>query len=83
MTENQPEENRMKLNFNEVSVTGTKKWTENGKRRTKTKKFYQTINPFNKNRDGSVKTRSDILVEIMAERKAWLESEPSTESNDS
>ena len=59
--------------FDEVSVTATKRWKEDGKPRQKTKKFYQTINPFNKNTDGSAKTRQQIMVEIVAQRQAWLD----------
>lgn len=63
----------MQVTFEEVSVKATKRWTdENGKRRQKTKTFSQTINPFNKNSDGTIKTRQDIVREISAERDAWM-----------
>lgn len=60
----------------EVAVKATKRWTdpETGKKRQQTKKFWQTISPFNKNEDGSVKTREQILNEIKAKRDAWLAS---------
>lgn len=35
-----------------------------GKKCTRTKKFWQTLNPFNKNADGSVKTRDQIMDEL-------------------
>ncbi len=63
----------MRVTFDKVSIKGTKYWKdENGKRHQKTKEFYQTINPFNKNPDGTVKTRQQIRSEIVAERNAWL-----------
>jgi hypothetical protein len=36
----------------------------------------QTINPFNRNKDGSVKTRAQIMKELLAERDAWLNPKP-------
>lgn len=64
--------------FEKVSVKGVKQWTDaEGKRRQKTMHFMQTINPYNKNADGSVKTYYQIKEELKKERAAWLE-EPST-----
>lgn len=62
----------MKVTFDEVVVKATKRWKEDGKARTKTRKFYQTMNPFNKNADGTVKTRDQIMAEITAERDTWI-----------
>lgn len=63
----------MRHNFEEISVKGVKRWkAENGKPRQCTKKFWQTLNPFNKNADGSIKTRQQIVAEIKAERDAWM-----------
>lgn len=62
----------MRVTFNEVAIKATKRWKEDGKVRTKTRKFYQTLNPFNQNADGTVKTRDQIMAEITAERDAWL-----------
>lgn len=63
----------MRINFQEISTKATKRYTdENGKRKQQTKKFYQTLSPFNKNPDGSVKTSDQIWKEIIAERDAWL-----------
>lgn len=63
----------MRITFEEVAVIATKRWTdETGKRRQQTRRFYQTISPFNKNKDGTVKTREQINAEIKAERDAWL-----------
>jgi hypothetical protein len=45
---------------------------KDGRRRQKTEKFYQTVNPFNKNKDGSLKTREQIYKEVCQERDKWL-----------
>lgn len=37
-----------------------------------TRKFFQTLNPFNTREDGQAKTAFDIRCEINAERDAWL-----------
>lgn len=60
--------------FNEVSVSATKRWKDpvTGKARQQTRKFYQTLNPFNKAADGTPKTREQIMSEITAEKAAWL-----------
>jgi hypothetical protein len=66
----------MKVYFNEISVKGVKKWVgDDGKKHQLTKKFYQTVNPFNKNADGKVKTGAEIWTEILEERKKWLNTE--------
>lgn len=63
----------MKINFQEVSLKATRRWKENGKTRQETKKFYQTINPFNRDKvTGLPKTRNQIWEELKAEREAWL-----------
>lgn len=62
-----------RMAFTEVSIYAIRRWKdENGKRRQKTRKFSQTLNPFNKNQDGSLKTREDILDELKGERDSWL-----------
>mgnify|MGYP000017638098 CR=1 FL=1 len=58
----------MKINFKEVSITAYAK-NKNGKRRQK--KFWQTLNPFNKNESGSPKTREEILVELQVDANNW------------
>jgi len=63
--------------FREISVSATKRWTDrDGKKRQKTRKFYQTVNPFNNNKDGSPKSESEIRTEIIAERDKWLAQPP-------
>lgn len=62
-----------RINFDEVAVKATRRWVdESGKKRQETRKFWQTINPFNKGADGLPKTRDQILKEILAERDAFL-----------
>lgn len=61
-----------RINFDEVSLGGTKSGKcACGKRRTRSQKFWQTINPFNKNADGTIKTREDILAKLRIEREEW------------
>lgn len=60
--------------YEEVSIKGTKRWKdESGKSRQKTKKFYQTLSPWN-TKDGRLKTRNEIMKEIQAEREEWMNS---------
>lgn len=63
----------IRISFDEISVKGTRRWTdENGRKRQQTKKFYQTVNPFNIGADGLPKTREQISIEVTAERDVWL-----------
>jgi hypothetical protein len=43
------------------------------KRATRSKYFYQTINPFNKNEDGSIKNGGDIMKEENIKADKWKE----------
>jgi hypothetical protein len=36
------------------------------------KTFEQTVNPFNRNADGSVKTRDEVSEAVKAEAAAWV-----------
>ncbi|HIA5714228.1 TPA: hypothetical protein ACWQQG_000990 [Yersinia enterocolitica] len=65
-----------RINFQEVSITRVRvgKCDARGKRFMEKKKFYQTLNPFNKNSDGTVKSRDEILLEVKLESDKWLES---------
>lgn len=59
-------------NFDEVSIKATKTGKCGcGKRRTRTQKFYQTLNPFNRNKDGSPKNREEILIDLENEAASW------------
>lgn len=58
--------------FEKVAIKRTKKWKDpDGKRRQLTKEFCQTINPFNKNAKGLLKTRQEIIEELSEEAKRW------------
>lgn len=62
----------MKIDFDKISTSRTKRWTENGKKRQQTRTFFQTLNPFNRNSQGVVKSRAEILYEINKEADAWI-----------
>ena len=64
----------MRISFSEVKIKGVRRWKENGKWRQETRTFMQTINPFNIDADGLPKSGERIMVEIRAERDAWLAS---------
>jgi hypothetical protein len=59
--------------FEEVKYHVTKKTvcTGCGKKLMRSTTFSQTINPFNKNADGAMKTRREIWHELAAEAEAW------------
>ena len=61
--------------FREISVSATKsgKCIVCSKRRKRTKKFWQTLNPFNKNPDGTIKTVGDIIRESHEKARLWKE----------
>lgn len=63
----------MKVYFQEVKYHEKKsgKCSVCGKTCTISKKFYQTLNPFNKNADGTIKTHGDIYKELMIQIKEW------------
>jgi hypothetical protein len=66
------------VKFQEVAVYATKaSKCDCGKRRSRKQKFWQTINPFNKNAAGQPKSRAEIRQELAAEAMAW-EAEPIT-----
>ena len=60
------------MTFDEVKMQGRKNSKcACGKRVTRQHTFSQTINPFNKNKDGEIKTRQEINEELRAEIEAW------------
>ena len=62
-----------RITFQEISVKGIKRWTDaDGKKRQKTRKFWQTRSPFNTNAAGEVKSYDEIKAELCAQRDAWL-----------
>lgn len=60
--------------FSVILVKATYRWKdpETGRTRQESKKFCQTLNPFNKNAQGQQKTINEIRVELMKDRDAWL-----------
>jgi len=73
----------MKITFDVVRVRATRVWRDDdGRRRQQTREFMQTVNPFNRDDDGNVKTRQQILVEVNAERAAWLKKPWSVDMTD-
>lgn len=43
-----------------------------GKTVTRSKQFWMTVNPFNRNPDGSVRTAEEIRADVNAEADAWV-----------
>jgi hypothetical protein len=62
-----------RITFDEVSLRAAKtvKCSGCGKRLTRSRKFYQTINPFNKREDGLIKSRNDIYSELIEAANKW------------
>ena len=60
--------------FPEVATTATKTGLcpVCGKRATRRQRFWQTESPFNRNPDGTVRTRTDIQEEVRAEAANWV-----------
>ena len=66
--------------FNEVAIKGTKKFVDAaGKKHSRTRKFFQTLNPYNKMPTGDVKTRDDIMMQLVGERTLWMNTPESDE----
>ena len=61
------------VNFKEYGVSGKKSGIcpKCGKRATRSAKFWQTQNPFNKNSDGRIKSIDDIMEENRQELFKW------------
>lgn len=60
--------------FAEVSLKAVFQWKDRptGRTRQRTRKFSQTINPWNKNAAGQPKSREEIWAELKSERDLWL-----------
>jgi hypothetical protein len=69
---------RVKVTFEEIALKAVKRWKDpvTGKPRQQTRKFFQTVNPWNKTVDGVIKTPDMIRTQIKAERDAWLKEPP-------
>ena len=62
------------ITFNEVSIHGQKSVKcASGCNRTlkRSKRFWQTLSPFNKNERGELKSRDEIYAELRVESDAW------------
>lgn len=64
--------NEMKIVFEEVKSWGQRTIVVDGKKKRQSKTFMQTINPFNKNLDGTVKTYGEVLKSVENERDKWV-----------
>lgn len=64
----------MRYNYEEVSITRKKSGIcpVCEKRCSRSRKFYQTLSPFNKTKDNNIKTRAQIYVEIDIEAADWM-----------
>lgn len=73
MSANEKATNQLRYTFDEVKIYADKttKCRGCGKRLKRSKKFSQTLNPFNKRTDGTVKTPEDIYAELRIEAKQW------------
>ena len=63
----------MKIRFQEVSLYGEKsgKCVVCGKRTKRSKKVTHTVNPFNKNEDGTIRTYDEVMERVSEEVKKW------------
>lgn len=64
--------------FEEVKLYGSKsgKCSVCGKACTRSQKFSQTLNPFNKNEKGEIKTWQEIKEELCGELNEWRSKPP-------
>jgi hypothetical protein len=68
------------VTFSEVAIRGSKRVKcarGCGSTLMRSRKFWQTLSPFNKNAAGELKTRDEIQEQLFAERRAWM-NEPET-----
>jgi hypothetical protein len=64
------------VTFNEVTIHGMKsvKCVRGcGRTLKRSRRFWQTLSPFNKNASGQLKGRDEIFDELKAERNTWAE----------
>ncbi len=67
--------------YEEVKMSGQKRGKcPHGKYITRRKTFCNTINPFNKNEDGSIKNHYEVSLHVMDLVKIWKE-QPITDCN--
>ena len=62
----------MRINFEEIKYREIRyEKNKDGKLVKRQKTFSQTVNPFNKNSDGSVKTREEVFESVKLEALNW------------
>ena len=62
----------MRIEFEQIKIRGQKSMKcADGKKRTRSITITQTLNPFNKNTKGFVKTREEILEELRNQLFKW------------
>jgi len=61
------------VTFDEISLTGVKnvKCSGCGKKLKRQQRFFQTLNPFNKDKNGMVKSKHQIYTELEEDIKKW------------
>lgn len=64
-----------RITFEQCRAYGVKYIMVDGKKRRRQKMFWKSVNPWNKNADGSVKTRAEVQAEVDREAREW-ESQP-------
>lgn len=63
---------KIRTTFDEVCLFGKKSFKCScGKRLVRSKKFYQTLNPYNVTADGNAKSAKTILEELRIEISDW------------
>ena len=64
----------MRINFREIAYYPKKsgKCVVCGKQAARREKIYSTVNPFNRNADGSIKTPEEVAVQVRAEVRDWM-----------
>ena len=68
----------MKTKFREIKIYGTRQGDCGvcGKPATRKTNFAQTINPFNKDANGNIKTEAQIMKELQEKRTEWIKGQP-------
>lgn len=61
----------VRVNFEEVKLKWNRTIIIDGKKKKQTKTFCRTVNPFNTNPDGTVKTRAQVAEDNLREARAW------------
>lgn len=63
----------MRYEFEKVSIYAKKSGKcRCGKRRTRSEHLWMTVNPFNKNARGEVKTRQEVRADLAKRHEEWI-----------